>query len=42
VSCGNSASLDDRCAKIKNFIAYFNASMAKPFPWTYQTKPLAV
>ena len=24
------------------FIAYFNATMAKPFQWTYGRKPLSV
>jgi len=28
--------------KIHAFIDYFNATMAKPFRWTYQGKPLAV
>ncbi|MCP5091363.1 MAG: transposase [Gammaproteobacteria bacterium] len=27
---------------IENFIAYFNQTMAKPFKWTYQGKPLEV
>lgn len=27
-------------AKIEAFIAYFNETMAKPFKWTYQGKPL--
>jgi hypothetical protein len=27
--------------KIEQFIAYFNATMAKPFRWTYAGKPLA-
>jgi hypothetical protein len=25
----------------EQFIAYFNATMAKPFRWTYAGKPLA-
>jgi hypothetical protein len=25
-----------------NFIEYFNATMAKPFKWTYAGKPLTV
>jgi transposase len=28
-------------AKIEQFIAYFNRTMAKPFRWTYTGKPLA-
>jgi len=27
-------------AKIEQFIAYFNQTMAKPFRWTYTGKPL--
>ena len=27
--------------RIEQFIAYFNATMAKPFRWTYTGKPLA-
>ena len=27
--------------RIEQFIAYFNATMAKPFHWTYAGKPLA-
>jgi transposase len=37
---GNFPSTDDLCAKINNFIDYFNETMAKPFRWTYQGKPL--
>jgi hypothetical protein len=29
-------------AKIEQFIAYFNRTMAKPFRWTYAGKPLTV
>ena len=39
---GNFTSIEDLKAKIKAFIDYFNATMAKPFKWTYQGKPLAV
>ncbi len=28
--------------RIEDFIAYFNKTMAKPFKWTYQGKPLTV
>lgn len=27
---------------IERFIAYFNATMAKPFRWTYAGKPLTI
>jgi len=37
---GNFLSVDDLCQKIRNFIDYFNKTMAKPFRWTYQGKPL--
>lgn len=37
---GNFLSLDDLCKKINDFIDYFNETMAKPFRWTYQGKPL--
>ncbi|MEE8225659.1 MAG: transposase [Kiloniellales bacterium] len=39
---GNFASTEDLKAKIEAFIAYFNETMAKPFKWTYQGKPLTV
>ncbi len=29
-------------SKVLDFIAYFNRTMAKPFKWTYQGKPLHV
>jgi hypothetical protein len=29
-------------AQVLSFIAYFNQTMAKPFQWTYQGKPLHV
>jgi len=37
---GNFRSLDDLCNQVLAFIAYFNRTMAKPFKWTYQGKPL--
>ena len=37
---GNFISTQDLKAKIEAFIAYFNKTMAKPFKWTYQGKPL--
>lgn len=38
---GNFQSKEDLTTKIRDFIAYFNETMAKPFRWTYQAKPLA-
>ena len=35
-------STDDLRARILAFIAYFNATMAKPFKWTYTGRPLAI
>ena len=35
-------SVADLQAQILAFIAYFNATMAKPFKWTYGRKPLSV
>lgn len=37
---GSFSSLDDLKAKVLAFIEYYNATMAKPFKWTYQGKPL--
>ncbi len=37
---GNFTSVDDLKAKVLAFIEYFNRTMAKPFKWTYQGKPL--
>src|SRR6266853_2404335 len=39
---GNFTSTDDLRNKVLDFIAYFNRTMAKPFKWTYQGKPLHV
>lgn len=39
---GNFTSLADLKAQILAFIDYFNQTMAKPFQWTYQRKPLTV
>jgi transposase len=39
---GNFASKQDLRSKIEQFIAYFNATMAKPFRWTMTAKPLTV
>jgi len=38
---GNFTSVDDLRAQVLAFIEYFNATMAKPFKWTYQGRPLA-
>ena len=38
---GTFTSKQDLKAKIEAFIVYFNATMAKPFRWTYKGKPLA-
>jgi transposase len=35
-------SVADLQAQVLAFIAYFNATMAKPFKWTYGRKPLSV
>ena len=35
-------SVADLQAQVLAFIAYFNATMAKPFQWTYGRKPLSV
>jgi DDE superfamily endonuclease len=35
-------SVEDLQTQVLAFIAYFNATMAKPFPWTYGRKPLSV
>ncbi len=37
---GNFATKKELRTKIKQFIAYFNATMAKPFRWTMDAKPL--
>jgi transposase len=35
-------SVDDLVAKVSDFLAYYNRTMAKPFKWTYQGKALTV
>ena len=37
---GDFASLADLQHKLESFVDYFNRTMAKPFKWTYQGKPL--
>jgi putative transposase len=39
---GNFGSVEDLRNQVLAFIAYFNRTMAKPFKWTYQGKPLHV
>jgi hypothetical protein len=38
---GSFTSVDDLRRQILAFIEYFNRTMAKPFKWTYQGRPLA-
>jgi len=38
---GSFPSLDHLVSKVREFIAYYNRTMAKPFKWTYQGKALA-
>ena len=38
---GSFTSVADLTAKVLAFITYYNATMAKPFKWTYQGTPLA-
>ena len=40
IARGDFASKNDLKTKILSFIDYFNQTMAKPFKWTYQAKPL--
>ena len=35
-------SVEDLKAQVLAFIEYFNATMAKPFKWTYGRKPLSI
>lgn len=37
---GNFTSVAELQAKVLAFVTYFNRTMAKPFKWTYQGKPL--
>jgi transposase len=37
---GNFTAVDDLKRKVLAFIEYYNRTMAKPFKWTYQGKPL--
>ena len=38
---GNFSSIDELKRKVLAFVNYYNLTMAKPFKWTYQGKPLA-
>jgi len=38
---GNFTSLENLQSKLMHFIDFFNKTMAKPFRWTYEGKPLA-
>jgi transposase len=38
---GSFTSVQDLKSKVLEFIDYYNRTMAKPFKWTYQGKPLA-
>jgi DDE superfamily endonuclease len=38
---GSFSSVDDLRERVLAFIAYYNRTLAKPFKWTYQGKPLA-
>jgi len=38
---GSFTSVDDLVAKVRDFITYYNRTMAKPFKWTYQGTALA-
>ena len=37
---GSFPSVEDLETKVMAFIQYFNRTMAKPYKWTYQGKPL--
>ena len=39
---GSFTSVEDLTARVLAFIEYYNRTMAKPFKWTYQGKPLMV
>jgi putative transposase len=38
---GSFTSIEHLKAKVIEFIEYYNQTMAQPFKWTYQGKPLA-
>lgn len=39
---GNFASVEELRQRVLAFITYFNATLAKPFKWTYKGRPLTV
>jgi len=39
---GSFTSIEQLQAKALEFVAYYNQTMAKPFKWTYQGKPLTI
>ena len=39
---GNFTSIQDLERQLRAFIDYFNATMAKPFRWTYTGRPLVM
>jgi DDE superfamily endonuclease len=39
---GSFTSVEDLTARVLAFIEYYNRTMARPFKWTYQGKPLTV
>jgi hypothetical protein len=39
---GSFISVEDLKASVLAFIAHYNETMAKPFTWTYQSKPSTV
>jgi len=39
---GSFTSVEDLRARLLAFIAYFNATLAKPFKWTYRGRPLTI
>jgi transposase len=39
---GSFPSVEHLQAKVFEFVAYYNRTMAKPFQWTYQGKPLTI
>jgi transposase len=38
---GSFTSVEELASKVREFIAYYHQTMAKPFKWTYQGKALA-
>ena len=38
---GNVTSVEELEQRISDFVAFFNRTLAKPFRWTYEGKPLS-